>query len=347
MSMVLSTVSAIQLCAGCALEFETRVTLGSRDDPAGPGFFAEVLDVGDQGYLVSSEVLGGVVLVYDSEGRYQRELTREGEGPGELSGQPRFASGPGGVIMLEPGSPRVHLFSRELEFIRTFLIPGVSVVWSVRSDPATGGWLAGYLGEDFVETGVLLLDQEGNVVRSIQAGEGADSVRGWQSVIRGTDGMIWRAALFGRVELLDEDLALLGSIQLELPGMEGWEPPREGGGGWLAQVNDIRLAPDGSGLWVFAMAPEEKLAALSVEELRDEIVANAGAVEQVADAYVYWVRMDPDGLTVVGMDNFDTLVRPLGDEDLAFDLFETPDGNRRARVGRLRLTRTAPDTPDS
>ena len=166
-------------------------------------------------------------------------------------------------------------------------------------------------------------------------------------LFRGTDGMTWRAALFGRVELLDEDLAVLGSIQLEMPGMEGWEPPRDGGGGWPAQINDIRLAPDGSGLWVFAMAPEERLAALSVEELRDEIMANAGAVEQVADAYVYWVRMDPDGLTVVGMDNFDTLVRPLGDGDLAFDLFETPDGNRRARVGRLRLTRTAPDTPDS
>lgn len=37
----------------------------------------------------------------------------------------------------------------------------------------------------------------------------------------------------------------------------------------------------------------------------------------------------------------------LGDGDLAFDLFETPDGNRRTRVGRLRLTRTAPGIPGS
>ena len=85
MSVVLNTVSAIQLCAGCTVEFESRVTLGATEDPAGPGTFAEVLDMADRGYLVSSEILGGVVIVYDSEGRYQRELTREGEGPGELS----------------------------------------------------------------------------------------------------------------------------------------------------------------------------------------------------------------------------------------------------------------------
>jgi len=32
-------------------------------------------------------------------------------------------------------------------------------------------------------------------------------------------------------------------------------------------------------------------------------------------------------------------VRPIGDGDLAFDLVETADGNRRIRVGRLRFTR--------
>ncbi|MDE2764066.1 MAG: hypothetical protein OXQ94_06660 [Gemmatimonadota bacterium] len=275
------------------MEFEPQVTLGTRDDPAGPGVLAEVLDMGDQGYLVSSDILGGVVIVYDEEGRYQRELTREGEGPGELIAAPHFAIGTGGILMFEPG----------------------------------------------------------HVARSMQPGAGAANLRGWQAAIRGTDGMIWTSSPFGLVELYDEDLAPLDSIQLELPGMEGWEAPRDGRPiGWPAQVNDIRLAPDGSGLWVFAMAPEERLAALSVEELRDEMMANAanaGAVEQVADAYVYWIRLDPDGLTLMGRDNFDTLVRPLGDGDLAYDLFETPDGNRRVRVGRLSLTRTAPGSPDS
>ena len=68
-------------------------------------------------------------------------------------------------------------------------------------------------------------------------------------------------------------------------------------------------------------------------------MANTSALERVVDGYLYWVRLEPAGLTLVGMDHFDTLVRPLGDGDLAYDLLETPDGNRRVRVGRLRFTK--------
>ncbi len=338
MSPLLNAVSALQLCAGCTVEFEPMVTLGAAEDPAGVGVFAEVLDMGDRGYLVSSETLGGVVIVYDSEGRYQRELTREGEGPGELSAPPNFASGPGGIILTEPGSARLHLYTNDLEFIRTLQVPGAAFLGSIQPIPATGGWLVSYRGEDYTEVGILLLDQEGNVFRSMQSGE--ESWRGLASFIPGTDGMIWGSSIFGLIVLFDEDLELLGSLQLELPGMEGWEAPRTGPvGGYPAQVNDIRFAPDGSGLWVFAMAPEERFVDLSVDELRDEVLVNASALERVADAYLYWVRLDPDGLTLVGMDHFDTLVRPLGDADLAYDLLETPDGNRRVRVGRIRFTK--------
>lgn len=345
MSLVLNTVSAIQLCAGCAVEFEPRVTLGATEDPTGPGTFAEVLDMGDQGYLVSSEVLGGVVIVYDSEGRYQRELTREGEGPGELRAPPRFASGPGGIILMESASARLHLYTSNLEFIRTLQVPGATFLGSIRRNPATGGWLVSYRGENYGEMGILLLDQEGTVVRSMQAGE--ESGDGLAHVIPGTDGMMWSSSLFGRVQLLDEDLGILGSLQLELPGMEGWEESARETGGWPAQINDIRLAPDGSGLWVFAVAAEERFVELSLDEFRDEVMANRYTPEQVVDAYLFGVRLEPDGLTLVGMDHFDTLVRPLGDGDLAYDLLETPDGNRRVRVGRLRFTRTGPDTPGS
>ena len=326
--------------SGFAVAFEPEVTLGATEDPGGPGLFAEVLDVGDQGYLMSSEILGGVVIVYDAEGRYQRELTREGEGPGELSDAPQFAVGPSGVVLLESVSARLHLYTSDLEFITTLQVPGAAFVGSIQPDPATGGWLVSYLGDDGRDRGVLLLDQEGNVVRSIQA-DPESSILGAGSVdvIRGADGVMWSSSLFGRVELLAENLELLGSLQLELPGMEGWEAPRSGPTGWPAQVNDVRLAPDGSGAWIFAVAPEERLAALSVDELRDEIVVNALPLEQVVDAYVYWVRRGPDGLTLVGMANFDTLLRPLGDAGVAYDLFETEDGNRRVRVGRLRSSR--------
>ena len=336
MSLLLSVVSATQLCAGCTLEFEPAVTLGAADDPVGVGIFAEVLSMGDLGYLVSSDALGGVVIVYDSEGRYQRELTREGEGPGELSAPPEFAMGAGGILLLEPGTPRLHLFSSDLDFMRTFQIPGAAYAWSIQPDPVTEGWLVSYQGEsDWTEKGVLLLDQGGDVVRSMQAGEESSSSNqtSWVDVIRGADGMIWSASLFGLVELFDDDLGLLGSLQLELPGMDEWERPRTGPVGWPAEVTDIHPAPDGSGVWVFAIATET-----SYDEARKALQDGTSTLEQVADAFVYSVRLDSNGLTLVGMDRFDTLVRPLGDGDLAYDLVETPDGNRRVRVGRLRFT---------
>lgn len=337
MSLFVNAATAVQLCGGCALEFEVLDTLGAIEDPTGPGVFAEVLDTGDRGFLVSSEVLGGVVIVYDSEGRYLRELTREGDGPGELRDPPKFASGPGGIILMEPGSARLHLYTSDLEFIRTSQVPGASFLSSVQPNPATGGWLVSYRGFGYGERGILLLDQQGNVVRSMQVGEeGGD---GLGNVVLGADGMIWGSSLFGLIVLFNEDLGLLGSLQLELPGMERWEESARDTGGWPAQVNDIRLAPDGSGLWVFAAGPEERFVELSLDEFRDEVMANRYAPEQVADTYVYWVRLEPDGLTLVGRDHFDTLVQPMGDGDLAYDLLETPDGNRRVRVGRLRFMR--------
>lgn len=38
MSPLLNAVSALQLCAGCTVEFEPMVTLGAAEDPAGVGY---------------------------------------------------------------------------------------------------------------------------------------------------------------------------------------------------------------------------------------------------------------------------------------------------------------------
>ena len=113
MSLILHSVAAMQLCAGCTLEFEPQDTLGAAADPAGVGVFADVLRIGDQGYLVSSEAVDGVVIIYDSEGRYQRELNRVGDGPGEFSISPKFAKSGSGILMHEWRSPRLHLWSAE------------------------------------------------------------------------------------------------------------------------------------------------------------------------------------------------------------------------------------------
>ena len=246
MSLFLTVTAATQLCAGCTVEFEPTDTLGSTADPAGAGMIAEILRMDDRGYLMSSDALGPVVIVYDSEGRYQKELTREGGGPGELRGFPKFAMGSGGILIHEQFSPSLHLYSSDLEFTRTFRVPGVA--GSVQPDPLTGGWLVSYLrAGDGSEAGILLLDQGGDVVRSMRVGEESSSLREMTGdAIRGTDGRIWIASMLGMVEVFDEDLGLLGSLKLELPGLEAWNP-NTGPAAPPAMVLGMRAAPDGSG----------------------------------------------------------------------------------------------------
>lgn len=285
--------------------------------------------MGDRGYLMSSDALGPVVIVYDSEGRFQRELTREGDGPGELRGFPEFAMGPGGILVHEQFAPSLHLYSSDLEFSRTFRVPGVA--GSVQPDPLTGGWLVSYMGAgvDGTEAGILLLDQRGEVARTMAVGEESSSLGVMTGdAIRGTDGRIWIATMLGMVEVFDEDLGLLGSLELELPGLDAWNPAT-GPAAPPAMVLGMRRAPDGSGVWVFAFAP-----VIDPTEIRRS-QGPLPPVEEMFDTFIYSVRLGPNGLTLVGTDQLDTLVRPLGDGDLAFDLVDTPDGNRVVRVGRL------------
>lgn len=330
MSLVLSLVSATQLCAGCAVEFEALDTLGATDDAAGVGMTADVLRMGDQGFLVSSDALGGVVIVYDTDGRYQGPLTREGGGPGELVGPPQFAMGPGGILLHERFSPSLHLFSEDLEFTRTIRINGSA--GSIQPDPVTAGWLVSYnRGGGGSEAGIMLLDRNGDLILSMQPGEASSSLSYITGdVIRGGDGMIWVASVVGMVELFDEDMGLQGSLQLQLPGMDAWDPAT-GPAAPPAMVTDMRLAPDGSGVWVFAIGP-----AASVTDLRG--LTGPPDMEELFDTFVYWIGVGTNGLTLVGADRFDNLVRPLGSGGMAFDLVDMPDGDRRVRVGRLRLT---------
>lgn len=331
MSLLLSAAAVAQLCTGCDVSFEALDTLGASDDPAGVGMIADVLRIGDQGYLVSSEVLGGVVIVYDTAGSYKRELTQLGDGPGELRGPPRFALGTGGIALQERFAADLHLFSSNLDFRKTIRLPGAG--GSVRGDPLTGGWLVSYsFGGAGADPGILLLDQSGDVIRTMKPGAESSSLSGpTGDMIRDADGTIWIVSVTGTLEAFDQDLGLLGSLQLELPGMDAWDPST-GPAAPPAMVTDVHLAPDGAGVWVFALAP-----VVSPNELRNQQSAFP-AIDQLFDSFVYSVALDSEGLSLVGTDRFDTLVRPLRDGDLAFDMVDTPEGDRRVRVGRLRFT---------
>jgi len=270
-----------------------------------------------------------------------------------FTGEPVGSFGDGGAVDLTEGlrrevrRRRAYAVSSPVMVCRDTVIVGASISdapnhpdappGDIRGfDPVTEGWLVSYFGAvDGSEFGILLVDQVGDVVRALRAPRASLSLGSAAAdVMRGADGTIWVATNAGIVEVFDQDLGLLGSLRLELPGMDERDP-RAGPGGAPAAVYDIRRAPDGTGVWVFAFAP-----VVSLSDLLDELMESRGRppdFERLLDTFVYSVRVDPDGLTLIGRDQLDTLVRPLGDGDLAFDLVDTPDGNRRVRVGRIRF----------
>ena len=186
--------------------------------------------MGPRGFLVSSNVLGGVVIVYDSEGRYQRELTRDGDGPGELRGPPKFIMGASGIGMFVPGGPKLHLYSNDLEFTATSQFAGMmnSVSW----DPMIEAWLVYHIGvgggsesgSARLDARILLLDQGGDSIRSMQMDEESSvfdpNRRPVVAATRGADSTIWTVSMDGMVEVFDPSLQLVGSLALELPGMD-------------------------------------------------------------------------------------------------------------------------------
>ena len=247
-------------------------------------------------------------------------------------------SGPGGIGLFEPNGPRVHLYSNDLDLTRTVQVGARvnSVFW----DPGTDAWLVSSIGVGpgsepgtvRLDPRILLLDQGGDSIRSVQI----DRESSWGSVvdvIRGADSTLWAASMDGMVEVFDEDLGLLGRLELELPGMDEWN--RAGQGGVSAFVSDLHPAPDGSGVWVFAFGTAMSVSDVLEELERLDAAGEEPSFERLGDTFIYSVRLEPGGLTLVGTDRLDTIVRPLGDGDRAFDLVDTPDGNRRVRVGRL------------
>ncbi len=332
MSVILHSATAMQLCVGCTLEFQPQDTLGTAEDPVGVGVFADVVRIGDEGYLVSSDAADGVVIVYDTEGNYQRELNRVGDGPGEFNMSPRFARNGSGILMHEWRSPRLHLWSDDLTFVKAFQMP-IGQGGAIHSDPLTGGWLVSYRS-GAEDAGILLLDANGDVIRTMSPDVKSRSLSYFTAgVIRDARGRIWISSMAGMVDVFDKHLNLIGSLELPFPWMDKWKPELRAGLPPVV-VMDMRLAPDSSGVWVYAFVP-----VVDPDEI-DFMPDPMPPPDELADTYISWVSLEANGLVIKGTDRLDELIRPM-DGESAFDLVETPDGNRRVRVGRLLLRKTS------
>jgi len=136
-------VSEDLLCPDCELHFHQVALLGRETDPVG---FREngqracmVSRSGSGQYLVTTLVGGGSVAVYDEAGRYVREFSRLGEGPGELGpSNNRIALLSGDtVVVLDEAQKRIQVFGPDGQFLRGFRTDARRLV-----TPLVGGGIA-------------------------------------------------------------------------------------------------------------------------------------------------------------------------------------------------------------
>ncbi len=114
------TVRGAPSCGTCTIELTKIATIGKADDPVLLLNYSEV-ERGPRNSLIVVNSIGNSpsVLVFDSAGRYLRQIGRTGEGPGEFSGWAWYLGmGPGDSLYFRDRGNRYHVFSPSFDFGR-------------------------------------------------------------------------------------------------------------------------------------------------------------------------------------------------------------------------------------
>lgn len=131
---------------GGELVLEPRTIIGETEgDPA--YLFGDIrsIAVDDAGRVYVGDRIGATVRVYSAEGLFLEEVTREGQGPGEIDGWPADLSfGPDGALFVRDASGVTKFVSREPGGIPDSLagqwrVPGYGNLTSARSHVGADG----------------------------------------------------------------------------------------------------------------------------------------------------------------------------------------------------------------
>jgi hypothetical protein len=119
------TVTGAPACDSCRIQLDRTVRIGERSDSVGIAGLPRVA-LGARGnfYVISDLLPTAGALVYDSAGRHQGTLGREGSGPGELRQAVRIATNSPGQVFLQDPYGTVHVFGPDGHFMQS--LPGIA-----------------------------------------------------------------------------------------------------------------------------------------------------------------------------------------------------------------------------
>jgi hypothetical protein len=256
---------------------------------------------------------------------------RAGSGPGEFASAPLLSLSERDVAaILDVRQGRISFLSPR-SFPSSSIEPGFAVRSLVRVDD--GSYIvSGMRGEGGQVRALHRLDSGGRVVSShAPVGARESQFSAWRKLARGPKGEVWAATIAGgfleerettgelvRAFRIDDP-----DLQRELPMRVDWQretPP--------PQVTDISVDPEGL-LWIyFAIAnPAHGGRPPPSGTPRGRLLATRVLI------------FDPAEGKIILTQTFDQVLRPLGGGSWVFSLHETPSGDNRVVVGRVRLFR--------
>lgn len=139
------------------------------------------------------------------------------------------------------------------------------------------------------------------------------------------DGTVYSVTMTARVDVYSSAGEILGSRQLTGPHIGEAMPIRlRTGQVPPTVVSGMTFDESQRLLWVFLVGADRTWPPRAQDP----------TPEQVRDGHVRVLQRDGRVLKIVGIARFDSMLRPLGGR-WAYDLFSTPTGDRRIRVGQM------------
>ncbi|MDX1745915.1 MAG: hypothetical protein R3324_08260 [Halobacteriales archaeon] len=324
-------------CPDCSIELQPLVTLGD----SGEGYVSGTTNVvkTDDGFLVVLIEEPYRIAEFDASGAFVRRVGGRGEGPDEFKNIRTLVVGPNdSVFVFDGGNGRISVLTPELETVRTARIPGYS--WHNHPLVLPGGR---FLVNTFVPHRERLgyafhvLTREGDVIASFHddtRSEARSHVTGVVSerwMAEASDGGFWAASLNDyRIERFDGEHRLVARFSRDAPWFTVVAPP----GGPSSALLDIREIASGELVVIGRTADPE---------WRDAVEPFRGSAYTVKSYSRYYDSVleviDPRTGRLVHSQRFDEFILTFVDPDHVVVKEESPTGDVRLHVMRLRVVR--------
>lgn len=250
MPSIRETVIASEIsCPSCSVVVDTVVTLENVELSPRPGAIA--WDPAGVFYVVDRS--DGLLKAFGADGRFVRQIGRQGGGPGEYEMIRNVMVGPDGSIHVLDGVLGRHtVFSREGNVVKTTRVPMTPAIAMSAALWPDGHLAVNTTGSPVRATGAVptvhLIDTDGNVVRSVDVVplDQRAQWRQWRHLWVRRDGTLLVARPYSlTIEVYDRDFSKIASISRRVEWFPSQEPQSRPSDG----VFDEPFTPLLNGLW--------------------------------------------------------------------------------------------------